>query len=266
MSVVRLLTRSNTLSLGMAFAHGLIVMAVIVLAVLSEYEDGLYDQILENTITLDMDDQQKALALLHRTHSLLKPRLTLFEGENYINVRDTYFRSSDVQLIDAKGACGSHAHVLGRLLQRAGIEIRIAQMKCGNFWGCHILLDAKINDKWVALDALYGLAFVSPDGTLASFEEIGDNWDVYRLQVPNDYELSYAYEDVRYTNWDKIPVLMPVVKTVMSLFVGNDVETLSVRSYALNVYWTYMAILLGVYFCLIVVTILFVRRRANRAI
>ena len=82
---------------------------------------------------------------LHKTHFLLKPREELFEGEENINLRDALFRSSDIQLIDAKGACGSYTHVLGRLLQRAGFEVRIAQMKCGENWGCHILLEANID-------------------------------------------------------------------------------------------------------------------------
>jgi hypothetical protein len=256
---------SGVISVVIAFTHGVTLTMLMVLMALSNYEDSLYDQILENTITPKMSDQRKALLLLERTHSLLEPRLEIFAGQGYINIRDTLFRSSDIQLLDAKGACGSHAHVLGRLLQRAGIDIRIAQMKCGDTWACHILLDAKIDGEWVVLDALYGLSFENADGSLATFKEVGDDWARFSAQLPNDYDLSYAYEDVRYTNWDKLPVLMPIAKTVLALFLGDEVETLSVRSYVLNVYQVYFWVAAMMYGCLAIFTLVFMRKRLGSA-
>ena len=116
------------------------------------------------------------------SHKLLKPRLELFDERERINLRDTIFRSSDIDLIDARGACGSYSHVLARLLQVANIEARIGQMKCGKIWGCHIVVEAKINGKFVALDATHNLAFRKENGSLASFEEIGRNWDYLKCK------------------------------------------------------------------------------------
>lgn len=231
----------------LSFLHGATWMIFFVFWIMSNYEDGLYDQIVKNTIAADMNDQQKAILLRHETHSLLKPREELFIGEENINLRDALFRSSDIQLIDAKEDCASYTHVLGRLLQRSGFVVRIAQMKCGENWGCHILLEANVDGKFVALDPLYDVAFKKNDGTLANFDEIGQNWDLYKLQVPENYPSRFAYEDVRYTNWDKIPVVMPIFRKVLSMLMKNEIETLSIRSMVLNVYKTYM-ILLSIFY------------------
>ena len=70
-----------------------------------------------------------------------------------------------------------------------------------------------------------------------------------------DYNGWFAYEDVRYTNWTKIPLVMPATKRILALFVGDRVETLSIRSWVLNVYKTYMYILLCAYACLLIFSV-----------
>jgi hypothetical protein len=169
-------------------------------------------------------------------------------------------------LIDARGDCGSYSHVLGRLLQRAGFEIRLAQMKCGTQWGCHILIEASVDGGFVSLDALYNLAFFRSDGSLASFEEIGRDWDDYKVQAPEGYPAKYAYEGVRYTNWDKIPALKSTVKGVLRVFLGGEIETLSIRSWVLNVYKAYLLIFLFGYALLVIFSgyIMLLRNKSNR--
>jgi hypothetical protein len=232
---------------------------------MSSYDDGLYDQIVGLTIQGGMDDEQKVLALMHKTNQLLKPRSELFASEGYINWRDTLFRSGDIQLMDAKGSCGSHTHVLARLLQRAGIEVRIAQMKCGAVWGAHILLEAKIDENWATFDPFYDLSFRKENGRLASFQEVKGNWDYFKKQVPPNYNSLYTYEDVRYTNWTKIPLVMPAVKRVLRWFMGSEVENLSIRSLVLNLYKAYLAILAGCYLLLVMFTAFVLSARSSPA-
>ena len=227
----------------------------------TSYEDGIYQQIVESSIKSEDSDETKALKLLEVTHKFLKPRLELFDGKKRINLRDTIFRSSDIELIDARGACGSYAHVLARLLQMANIEARIGQMKCSENWGCHIVVEAKIDDRFVALDATHNLAFRKDNGSLANFEEIGQNWDYFKMQTPDDYYSEYDYEDFRYTNWQKIPVIMPILKSVIKLVIGERVETLSIRSWVLNTYKAYMLSLTGLYALLLVFSIFMIKRK-----
>jgi hypothetical protein len=246
------------------FIHGAVLMLIFTLSIMSSYEDGIYQQIVESSIKSEDSDEIKSLKLLEVSHKFLKPRLELFDGKERINLRDTIFRSSDIELIDARGACGSYAHVLARLLQIANIEARIGQMKCGQIWGCHIVVEAKIDGKFVAFDATYNQTFRKENGSLASFEEIGRNWDYFKMQTPDGYYSEYDYEDLRYTNWQKIPVIMPMVRSVIKLVIGERVETLSIRSWVLNTYKAYMLALTGLYALLLVFSIFMIKRKVRK--
>lgn len=245
----------------LVFLHGAMVMAMFGLAMMSNYENQLLDNIIARAVTPEMDEQTKALSLLNVTHSLITPRAELFKGGGRSNVRERIFTSADVHLMDGKGACGSFAGVLTRLLQRSGIEARLAQMKCGDEWGCHINLEAKINGRFVALDPLYNLAFEKKNGELADYHEVGSDWQYYRSQVPENYYSAYQYEDVRYTNWQKIPVVMPFAEKLLIALLGDKAKTFSLRSYVLNIYSTYLALLVFIYLLLIFVTYRAVRTK-----
>jgi len=125
--------------------------------------------------------------------------------------------------MDGKGACGSYAGVLTRTLQRSGVPSRLAQMKCGDQWGCHIVLEANINGEYAVLGPLYNTSFISQDGTLASFKEVENNWNHYKSQTLEGCQ----YEDVRYTNWQKIPIVMPLIKTVLNTLIGENIVHLA---------------------------------------
>ncbi|MFT4635820.1 MAG: hypothetical protein ACI854_000705 [Arenicella sp.] len=259
------ITRTKLIAPALGFLHGVFLVLIVVLYSMSSYEDALYDQLVNKFTETSMSQQEMALSLLSESHMLLNSRHKLFSGDDYIGMRDSLFRSADVQLIDARFSCGSYSHVLGRLLQRAGFEIRLAQMKCDNVWGCHIVLEAKVDDRFVSLDSLYNVAFIRSDGKLASFSEVGENWSDYKRQLPSGYPDWFAYEDVRYTNWSKIPLLMPAAKNLLSVFIGDKVNRVSVRSLVLNVYKAYLYILMTGYLMLIFFNIyVLVWRRGSR--
>jgi hypothetical protein len=104
-------------------------------------------------------------------------------------------------------------------------------MKVDNKYGGHILLEAKTSKGWVVLDGSYDLFFKNPDGNLASFADVQGNWEYYKKQLPQGYNYAYRYEDVRYTNWNKIPIMMPFIKSVFALFMGKNADTFSMRTY-----------------------------------
>ena len=242
------------------FFHGVLIMAISFCFIMSRHENKLIDTIIDRTVTQQMGDQQKVLALLNQTHTLLKPRAHFFSGQGRTSIRERFFTSSDVHLMDGKGACGSYAGVLTRILQRAGFESRLAQMKCEDEWGCHIVVETTIDGKLAVLDPMYNVAFKNKGGSLVSFSEVGERWSYFQQQIPNGYPAAYQYEDVRYTNWGKIPVLMPLIKTVLNVFMGSNADEVSVRSYVLNIYFVYLILLTFIYAILILVTFRFVRK------
>jgi hypothetical protein len=237
----------NVIFLSSILFLGFILGIALFLKLSSNYEELLFDRIISKTFESHraLGDEQKVLGLLDSTYKLLEPRKSFFGGKEWLSIRDRLLRSSDVQMLDG-GACGTHSHVLAKLLKQSNIPVRIAQMKCGQQYGCHIVVEAKISNKFVVLDPLYNLSFRSPDGQLASFSEISSDWDFYKEQVPEEYVMDMKYEGVRYTNWDKIPVLMPLIKRLLVTFYGDDAENISIRSYVLNLYLTYFYLLMAV--------------------
>jgi hypothetical protein len=164
--------------------------------------------------------------------------------------------SASFDLMTTRGACGSYSQVLARILKTYHIPVRIAQMKAGGYFGAHNVIEAQIGNDWVLLDATYNLCFHRPDSKLASFNDIRGNWTYYSKQVPPDYNPIYRYEDVRYTNWSKIPIISPAAKSMLSLFIGRErANTFSVRTLFMNTYQTYVYVLVALYLPLLLITI-----------
>ena len=139
---------------ALMFLNGGTFVAILFCAMMMHHENHLLDNIIDQAVSPDMSDRQKAVALLNTTHELLKPRHEFFANDDGASIREKWFGSTDTHLMSAKGACGSYAGVLTRMLQRTGIESRLAQMPCQDQWGCHIVLEAKIDGKFSVLDPL----------------------------------------------------------------------------------------------------------------
>ena len=167
---------------------------------------------------------------LQLAYYLTQRRSQVFEKEDLHDPYTDILRPVTYDLMTGKGACGSYSMVLGSILQELGFEIRFAQMKVGEIWGGHILIEAKTRKGWVILDPSFNLSFKKPDGNLAGFNDVKNDWTFYKKQLPVGYVNEYAYEDVRYTNWGKIPVVMPALKWTTKLFIGEQAtEDLSIR-------------------------------------
>jgi hypothetical protein len=227
-------------------------------------EDRVYDTIVNRAVADTMTAAEQVVALRGAAHDLVSARNQYLGTVQNSGIRGRWFGSADYSLLKG-GDCGHYVAVLTRLLHRAGFEARIAQMLCEDtsYGACHIVVEANLGSKWVVLDPLYDHAFRAPDGTLASYAEVSAHWDRYVAQVPPDYRRMYSYNDVRYTNWSKFPVLMPAAKTVLG-WVVEDVETVSIRAGVLNLYRTYAYLLLGMELVLLVGTAFCFRRRWTR--
>lgn len=232
--------------------HGFLLAVILCLLIMSSHEDSMYDQIVSSVVSTDMTDQEIAVRLVEVTHTLLKDNHKVLAATPINSFRQRYLNSADIQLVSPKGNCGSYAHVLARLLQRANFKVRIAQMECSNKqMGCHIMVDALIDGRFVALDAMYNLYFLKEGGELATYSEVSDDWLAYNKNLPSNYPKYFDYRGVRYANWNKVPIIMPLFKHVLRLFLGAEVEKISIRPYFLNVYKVYLALIVGGYLLIV---------------
>ncbi|MBO9200169.1 MULTISPECIES: hypothetical protein [Niastella] len=202
------------------------------------YENQLFKSIagyvVEKVPESENKEEKLLLQSLHLSKYLGDTRSFIFQNKK-LNSWEALIHPVTVDLMTADGACGSYAFILSYILNELKIPNRIAQMKVGNMYGGHILVEAKTSKGWVVLDGSYDLCFRKKDGGLASFSEVSNNWDYYKNQVPDSYNSGYRYEGVRYTNWDKIPVVLPLFKKVLEVFLGKErVEQISMRNYFLR--------------------------------
>ena len=202
---------------------------------------------------LDADDNKDSVAVkaMHFCHHLMS-----FEGHSYAPAADLglpgFFHSTTIDLLTARGACGSYSEVLGRMIASYDYPVRIGQMKARGASAAHTVLEVWTESSWIVLDPTYDLYFIRPDHRIASFEDVERNWPLYATQVPEGYNKEYQYEGVRYTNWSKIPILMPFCKMLLDISIGQArADKICLRSHFLSPYRTLYHVLLYIYISLL---------------
>ena len=224
----------------LTFLNGFLLASLFYFKVEANYERELFQAVHAdiNTRIKSSDSQDSVVGkVMHSIHDLLVNRGSVFEGKPFASLKSEMLEPASFDLMTARGACGSFSMVLARVLQGYNYDVRIAQMKSRGVYAAHNIVEARTDHGWVVLDPLYDVYFIKPSAQLASFEDVRSNWSYYRQQVPSSYEMTYDYEDVRYTNWTKIPVVLPAVKKVLDQILGKPVaDTISMRTYFLRKY------------------------------
>lgn len=219
----------------LVFVNGFLIASLIYFYTEDTYEKRIFETLAfyVKDKTPDSVNREEALILnsLHLTYHLGANRSNVFCVKENPSFKASIIHPVTYDLMTTNGACGSYSYILSRLLNELKIPNRIAQMKVNGRYGGHILVEAKTARGWVVLDGLYDLYFKKANGQLASFKDVHNDWDYYSRQVPGNYNHQYRFEGVRYTNWDKIPVVMPVIKGILSLAVGKeDANNFSLRT------------------------------------
>jgi len=224
----------------LTFLNGFLLASLFYFKMEANYEQELFRAIHQdiNSRLTSSDSQDAVLVkILHSCHNLLGNRGAVFEGKDFDGIKSSILDPTSIDLMTARGACGSFSMVLARLLQGYHYDVRIAQMKAGGVFAAHNIVEARSGHGWVVLDPLYDVYFVRPDGKLAAFDEVKNNWAYYKKQLPAGYDTKYDYEDVRYTNWTKIPVLLPATKKMLDLVLGKEkADSISMRTFLLRKY------------------------------
>jgi hypothetical protein len=238
------------------FLNGFLLASLFYFKMESSYEDRLFASI-KATIDgrIDPNDTPDSVAVkaMDECYFLMNNRASIFKSD--LGPEANIFHSSTVDLMTTQGACGSYSQVLARTLATYHFPVRIAQMKANGIFGAHNIVEVKIGEGWVVLDPTYNLYFIRPDARLASFSDVSTNWNYYSKQVPTGYNLDYHYEDVRYTNWTKIPFVSPALKSLLTLFIGTEkANSFSMRTFFLNTYAVYLYVILALYIPLLIAT------------
>lgn len=218
-----------------------------------KYIDYRYEYTLFRTMavinSVKGDEAQTFKNLVALTYRIQSARAANVQGMQGMNpIKSRLFRSGDMQLLDANGSCGNFSHVLAEFCAAIEIPVRLVQLKQNNNFGSHIIIEAKINGKWAVADCLFKTILYKSDSSLASMEDVQKNPEIFSNQFPVNYPYKDAYLDYRYTNWYKVPVVMHLLKRVITLVKGPSwTNTFSMRVYFLNLHKAQFFFLLFLY-------------------
>lgn len=241
------------------FLNGFLIASMFYFKMESTYEQGLFASIKGSIDSkLDTNDTQDSIILkaMATCHELMINRAPIFGGTRLLGPSADFFHGTSVDLMTTQGACGSYSQVMAMILKTYDYPVRIAQMKAHGTWAAHNIVEVQSTHGWVILDPTFDAHWVRPDGHLASFNDVHSNWNYYSRQVPKDYDLQYAFEDVRYSNWTKVPVVFPAIKGLLNLMLGKvKADTISMRTWFLKIYSIYFYSFLFLYIPVFLFTI-----------
>lgn len=235
----------------LTFLNGFLVATLLYFKMEANYEQELFTAIQSNIDSkINLKDNQDSIVVkvMRACNALLSNRALVFGGQNLDGFK-VDLNPTSIDLMTAKGACGSYSMVLARILQNYQFPVRIAQMKAKGVYAAHNVVEVKTAEGWAVLDPLFEVYFKRPGvAGLASFSDVKNNWAYYSKQLPIGYDHSYDYEGVRYSNWGKIPILMPAIKKVLDLILGKEkADNISMRIYFLKMYDFYFYFILILY-------------------
>jgi len=238
--------------------HVLFLLTIGFLYLERQHENALYYNIIRATRLHHPQTQNDTVYISHlmRTiNTMMYDRLAVFNNTEKLSIKNSLFQSVDADLVYGHGACGGFSKVLARSLQLSGYDVRIGQMKVNGQYGGHIIVEVFLNQtqRWAVIDPLFLLTFPSrKDGSWADFKEIKQHWQqYYNRMVPAGYNPAYAYEDVRYTNWDKIPYAGKLIyRSLIFLTNQKTTDSISIRTNMLNMYAVWLWIITGSYLLL----------------
>lgn len=222
--------------------HVLFLLCIGFLYLERQHEDALYHNIIRATkvkYPQATSDTAYIRKLMETINTMMYNRLAVFNNTEHLSLKNKLFHSVDSDLMYGHGACGGFSNVLSRSLQLSGYKVRIGQMKVNGLFGGHIIVEVFLpgQKNWAVIDPLFLLTFLTKDGQWADFNSIKANWATYNGQVPADYNPAYRYDDVRYANWEKIPIAGKLIYRSLQLVLGKEkAGGISVRPFLLNKY------------------------------
>ena len=250
--LLRALKNVTTNLYTLFFLNGFLLCFIAYTYLEDQYEQETFNSlnayVLKSFNGKPVNDDSVLVQCMHLTHGLEAMHSKVFSAAAVGGFIATDLRPVSYDFTTGQGACGSASLVLGRLLLSMHFDLRFAHMQVNGLPGGHHILEVKTHDNWVVVDPLYDLYFVRPDGRMASFADVQSNWAYYKQQTPPGYDMHYRYEALTYTNWKKIPFVMPAVKSVLNLVMGRErADAVSLRTLFLRKFHSLFIMLLVVF-------------------
>lgn len=249
--------RCKQILLGLLVALAVLLVAAITLHVWERIVFQRLVKDVKNSLPPQANPTELALALMSRVNGRL--HLAGDMGDAAAPASPGSLHSSLEQLHHPIGACTSYTQVLAKTLMEAGYDARKVGLEKDGVRAIHHVLEAKIGDSWVLMDPSYNLTFHRRDGRLANVVEVSGDWAWYRLQVPPGYDANYDYSAYYYTNWDRLPLIGPFVRSHPDFRAWLRAHRVSVRFWFIDLYgWA--ALLTAV----LMLPVMIARRRCSR--
>lgn len=176
-----------------------------------------------------------ALTMMSAVNGRLKALLSQGKTGEQAQQGGMSLKSCSDHLHDPSGACASFSHVLAKCLRVSGIEVRKVGLQRGQAKALHHVLEAKLDGRWVLMDPLFCQTFRGHDGCLAGASAVSKDWAFFSQQLTEGYDRSFDYSGFYYTNWDRIPLLGWVVKSIPGLEGEMERRGVSVRMWFLDI-------------------------------
>src|ERR1700685_3415793 len=142
----------------LTFLNGFLFSTLLYFRMEASYEKELFTAI-QRSINkkIDFNDNEDSLVIkvMQSCNNLLFNRASVFnenidDGLNDLKI--DYLHPATIDLMTARGACGSYSLVLARVLQNYHLPVRIAQMKARGRYGAHNIIEVELHKGWVVLD------------------------------------------------------------------------------------------------------------------
>jgi hypothetical protein len=125
---------------------------------------------------------------------------------------------------DYRGPCGSHSAVLIAMLKVHHVPARPLFLLDDHGRSVHTVVETRIGGRWVVGDPTYDVVYRRADGAFASKEELGADPALFHSNVDAvaGYPPLYDYDEWTLMNWQKVPVVLPAVRSAAVRLFGED--------------------------------------------
>ncbi len=163
---------------------------------------------------------------------------------------------------DYRGPCGSKSRLVKAILKAGGDAVRLRLLLDDEGTSVHTVVEVRDGDRWILADPTYGIVYHLRDGRGATAEDLGADTALFRAHVDTipGYGAGYDYDAHTLLNWEKVPILLPAIRDLLTRVMGAE----RVAEIKRPTLWMYPRLFYALAFLGLALLCLLVRRRLPR--